>query len=89
MNFIQLIPIRLDLYTRPLHYLLSAPDTLDRLGNANIVCLELVETNSDNKCCKVQQPHQTLSYSRHTVVWNVINDNGPVKYELISKRTRF
>lgn len=52
------------------------PDSLDRLGQAHIIGLKLVETDGHNHCRQVQQPTGDFSSSRMLVDGDIINDHG-------------
>lgn len=54
------------------------PDSPDSLGQTNIVRLKFVETDSDNHCGGLQPPHQDLAHARHTTLWDIVDNDGPV-----------
>lgn len=54
--------------------LLGLPDSLDALGETDIVCLELVEANTSEDGGGVESPHGELAGLGHTLGGEVVDD---------------
>jgi len=54
--------------------LLGLPDSLDALGETDIVCLELVEANAGEDGGGVESPHGELAGLGHTLGGEVVDD---------------
>lgn len=54
--------------------LLGLPDSLDKLGETNIVCLELVETDTSEDSGGVEGPHGELAGLGDTLGGEVVDD---------------
>jgi len=57
-----------------LDHLLSLPNSLDALGETNIVCLELVETNTGEDGGGVESPHGELAGLGDALAGEVVDD---------------
>ena len=55
---------------------LCVPNPLHSLGDADIVGLELVETNTDCKRSKVQRPHHEFLDVWQAVMWDIVDNDG-------------
>lgn len=53
---------------------LCGPDLGDGGGDSNVVCLELVETDSDKNGCGLEGPHHSLLDAWGTVAGEVVGD---------------
>lgn len=67
--------------TRTLESLLGAPDSLKTLSKTDIVCLELVETNTGGDSGEVQCPHEGLAGLGNTVSGEVV-DNASLEADV-------
>jgi hypothetical protein len=55
---------------------LSLPDSLDSLGDANIVCLELIKADSHRQSRTIKEPVEGLSRLGHSPRWEVVDYAG-------------
>lgn len=56
---------------------LCGPDSSDGLGETDIICLKLVKTDADEDCGGLENPHESLLDTRHTVAGEVVDDACP------------
>lgn len=53
---------------------LSVPDSLDTLGEADVVCLKLVEANTSKNSGGVQPPHEALAGLGDTLAGKIVDN---------------